>query len=297
VKHDPIVAFNAYKEFIKEKIPVVIGPYNSGMIVSSMDYLKDKDILFLAPTVSADTLSDLDDNFIRFIATTKEEAVVLSNMARKNQNRKFAIIYDLENRGFNDALYTNFIKLLENNNGKVVMTKTFSPSLNFDRQAMARDIAESNADAVLIIADSSDNARITQQLRKIGCGIQIYAPLRANTYDLKREGGTAIEGMYIVGAVDLNDRSEDFVRFKENFYGRYEENPTYSSIYSYEAANALFQAMKMGTDLKPSTLKANIIKIKDFKGLQGNYQINEFGDNIRKYMIFRFENGELRKVD
>jgi branched-chain amino acid transport system substrate-binding protein len=77
----------------------------------------------------------------------------------------------------------------------------------------------------------------------------------------------------------------------------YGEPPTFSSLYSYEAAMALFQAMKVGSDIKPDTLKKIIIKIKQFKGLEGNYIIDEFGDNIRNYMIFELVNGEPRKVD
>jgi branched-chain amino acid transport system substrate-binding protein len=53
----------------------------------------------------------------------------------------------------------------------------------------------------------------------------------------------------------------------------------------------------MGPDLKPSTIKNNIIQIKDFKGLESNFQIDKFGDSTRKYMIFKVGNGNLRKVD
>ena len=91
-KNDVNVALNMEREFIEENIPVVIGPYTSGMIVNSMDYLKDKEILFLGPTISADSMAGIDDNFIRFIATTNEQAVALTDMAKKNNNKNFAII-------------------------------------------------------------------------------------------------------------------------------------------------------------------------------------------------------------
>ena len=296
-KNDSVTALKVDKEFISENIPIVIGHYTSGMMVNSMDYLKDKDILFLSPTISADSLSGLDDNFIRFTATTNESAIVLADTANKNNNRKFAVIYDVENKGFNDALSNNFKRLLEENQGEVILTKTYTSSVNVNYSSLAKDIAESNAEALLIITGAVDNALITQQLRKIGCKVQIYSSLWSNTVGLINNGGTAIEGMFIVGVMDLDGKALDVVRLKERFLDQYGENLTYSAVYSYEATTSLFQAMKMGPDLKPSTIKNNIISIKDFKGLEENYQIDKFGDNNRKYIIFRVEDGQLRRVD
>jgi len=295
-KFDSTTALNIDKEFIRKKTPVVIGHYTSGMMINSWDYLKDKDILFLSPTISADSLLGIDDNFIRFIATTREQAVVLSDTANKNNDKKFAVIYDSENNGFNDAFYNNFKELLEKNNGEVILKKSYISSGDVNYSSLARDIAGSKAEALLIIAGAADNAQISQQLKKIGSKAQIYAPLWSNTADLMIKGGAAVEGMYIVGAIDLNGKASDLLRFKEKYFDKYGENVTFSAVYSYEATTSLFQAMKMGPDLKPTTIKKNIISIGNFKGLDGYYEIDKYGDNTRKYIIFRVVNGQLRRV-
>lgn len=296
-KNDSILALNLQKEFIKENISVVIGPYTSGMIVNSMNYLKDKDILFLGPTLSSDSLSGIDDNLIRFIATTNEQAMVLANIAHKNQDKKFAVVYDLDNKGFNDSLYNNFKKLLELNKGEIILTKTFSSSLNVNYSSLAKDVLNSGATALFIIGNSKDNAEITQHIRKLNSKVHIYSPLWSNTADLIRTGGNAVEGMFIVGAIDLNDKSTEFVRFRDAYLDRYGENPTFSSVYSYETICALLAAMKMGPNLMSSTIKNNIIKTRYFQGLQNNYSIDKFGDTTRKYMIFKIESGQLKKGD
>lgn len=296
-KNDPLIALKAEKEFISENISVVIGPYTSGMIVNSMSYLKDKNILILAPTVSADSLSGVDDNFIRFISNTSLQATVIADMAKKNNDKTFAVLYDLENKGFSDALYNNFKKLLELNNGKIILTKTFSSSSNVNYSSLAKDVLDSNADSLFIISNSKDNAEISQNIRKLGSKVHIYAPLWSNTTDLIRTGGKAVEGMFIVGAIDLEDKSTKFVKFKDDYIDKYGENPTFSSMYSYETTYALLMAIKISPNLLPLTIKDNIIKIKNFEGLQGSYSINKFGDSTRKYLIFKIENGLLKKGD
>lgn len=296
-KNDLKVSLEMDKEFIDENVQVVIGPYTSGMIVNAMDYLRDKDILFLGPTISADNLSSKEDNFIRFIASTKEQAVVLNQMAKKNKDKKFAVIYDKENKGFNETLYNNFKDLLGKNGGEVIFTNEFSSNRDSNYSEIAKKIVDSKAEAVFIIANAYSNAAITQQIRKAGCNIQIYSPLWSNTADLIKKGGSSVDGMFIVGAIDLNSKSKEFIDFKKRYLDKYGESPTFSSVYSYETAMALFEAIKMGPDFKSSTIKNNIIKIKSFKGLEGNYEIDKYGDNTRKYMMFRIENGEFRKVE
>ena len=296
-KNDADEALHVDKEFIEQKIPVVIGHYTSGMMVKSMDYLRTKDILFLSPTISADSLSGIDDNFLRFIATTKEQAIVLADTANKNNHKKFAVIYDLSNKGFNEDLYNNFKRLLEQNDGQIILTLTFKSNADLDSSNLAKKVAESKPDGLFIIADAGGNAEISQQLRKIGCKVQTYSPLWSNTVDLVSKGGTAVERAFVVGAIDINNSNKEFLKFKEDYLKKYGDNPSFSSVYSYESATALFKAIKMGPDLKPATLKKNIIEISDFKGLDGNYQIDPFGDNVRSYQMFRVENGELRKVD
>lgn len=296
-KFDSTTALNVDKEFIKENVPVVIGHYTSGMMVNSMEYLKDKDILFLSPTISADSLSGIDDNFIRFIATTREQAAVLADTANENNHKRFSIIYNLENNGFNDIFASNFKKLVEKNNGEVILTKTYTSSVDVDYLSLAKELEGSKAEALLLIASAADNAQITQQLRKIGGKAQIYAPLWSNTADLISKGGAAVNGMFIVGAIDRNGKATELVEFKEKYLDKYGESINFSAAYSYEATRSLFQAMKMGPDLKPPTIKNNIISMKDFKGLDGYYQIDKFGDSNRTYMIFKVEDGQLRRID
>ncbi len=294
---DSTTALDVDKEFINENIPVVIGHYTSGMMVNAIDYIKDKDILFLSPTISADALSGIDDNFIRFIATTREQAIVLADTAKKNNHKKFAVIYSADNNGYNDRFYNNFKKLLKMNNGEVTLARTYTSSVDVDYSSLAKELEGSKAEALLLIAGAEDNAQIAQQLRKIGSKVQLYAPLWSNTANLIINGGAAVEGMFVLGSIDINSKEGDLQIFKDTYFERFGENVTFSAVYSYETTTSLFQAMKMGPDLKPATIKKNIISIKDFKGLDGNYQIDKFGDSIRKYMVFRVEDGQLRRVD
>lgn len=295
-KNNEQTALQVDKEFVSEQVKYVIGHYTSGMIVNSMNYLKDKPILFLAPTISADSLSGQDDNLIRFIATTKEQAIHLANLAIKRGDKRLGVVYDLRNKAFCEGLYGNFKNFIEKSGAKIVDVRTFTADVDENFGSIASKLRNAKLDSVFIIADAVHNAELTQQIRKQGSKLQIYSPLWSNTPDLFRKGGAAIDGMLIVGAIDQNDAAERFQTFQDQFYETYGEYPTFSSMYSYEATYALFEALKTGAS-EPEQVKAEILKIKNFKGLQSEYQIDRFGDNNRSYMIFEVSKGNLRKVE
>jgi branched-chain amino acid transport system substrate-binding protein len=137
-KNDPEIALLKDKEFVKEDVRFVIGHYTSELQLKTIDYINRQDVLFLGPTVSSDALTGMDDNFIRFIASTREQAVVLSKVAKENEHKKFAIFRDENNKAFNEPLSSNFNNLLTRDGGEVLLELQYDSSdldsfLNYPR--------------------------------------------------------------------------------------------------------------------------------------------------------------------
>ena len=252
--------------------------------------------LYFGPTISADSLSGKKDHFLRFIATTEEQAKIIAKTANKRGHKRFAVVYDLNNKGFSETLYSNFNNLLEKNGGSLAVVKTFDSSGQQEFETLTRELLKNDIDAVLIIDNSANNAELTQEIRKMNMNIQIYSPLWSNTSDLIKKGGEAVEGMYVVGAIDLNDKTPDFVLFKKEYIEKYGDSPTFASMYSYEAVETIIDAMKNGK-MDTESIANFIIDKKNYKGLLNDFQIDEFGDNLREYMIFRIQKGLLLKVE
>ncbi len=87
--NDAIRAKEIVSEFVKEDIKIVVGHYTSGEMIAAYDEVIKHDILYLGPTISADSFSGLDDNFIRFIASTKEQAQIIADFAIEQNHKNF----------------------------------------------------------------------------------------------------------------------------------------------------------------------------------------------------------------
>ena len=297
-KNDPERAKEIVDEFVKEGIHLVIGHYTSGMMLAAYDEMVNKNILYLGPTISADNLSGIDDNFIRFIASTKEQAMIINQEAEKLNQKKFLVLADQKNLGFNEMLYKNFASILTENDGQIIDSIEYE-SLEDKTLGDILGSTEnhSDLDGIFVISNATDLAIITQTIRKNHINVDIYGPLWAHTNDLIRVAGEYAEGIRVVSGIDYESQSDRYMQFNNKFYEMYGQETTFSSIYSYETMMALSQAMKQTGNDDPVEVKNTILSLGQFEGLQATFTIDKYGDNTREYMLDQVIGNTYMRVD
>lgn len=296
--NDQEMAAELVSQFEKEGIEIVIGHYTSGMLLAAYEELLSHELLYIGPTVSADNLSTSEDNFIRFIASTKEQATVINQVAESRGQRKFAVIYDNKNIGFNESLYANFKSILETRGGEVVWDYGFDEINESSYVDIMEWFTHDNLsiESVFIIANANDLALIVQEMRNNDLDYSVYGPLWAHTNDLIRVGGESVNGVLVVSGIDYSFEAHEFNVFKEEYLRKYGEEITFSSIYSYESMMAVADALRSTGSSSWKGVKDYILE-RTFDGLQGEFYVDEYGDNTRAYMMDKIIDGEYRRVE
>lgn len=284
-------------EFETMGIELVIGHYTSGMMLSAIDYVNESPLLYLSPTVSADSLSQKDDHMIRFIASTKEQAEVIGQVANINNAKDFIVIMDGKNIGFNQYLYENFQNEIKKFEGTVTQLMTYEKLEANELDQIIETIRSTQVTNVFVIGNSADFATIAQKAFVEEIKINLYGPLWAHTSDLLQYGGEAVEGAFLVSAIDLESEKEAFRKVNEAYQNAYGETITFSAVYSYEAMMALDRAVKQCESTDYEMVKKTLIEIAEFEGLQNSFHIDAYGDNKRNYGIELIENGTYTRVD
>lgn len=290
-------ALKVDQEFVQEGIQFVIGHFTSGMTLSVIDYVNSENLLMLGPTISADQLSQMDDHFIRFIASTREQAEVLSNIVKQYQHKKTMVIFDTRNKGFTDKFVENFQILVKEKTGFKPEAMEYDPSNKETRDEVIKKILSASPEGLFIVASAEECAVLAQNIKNELPKIQLYGPLWANTQELLRKGGNAVEDMILVGGIDYEDQNTSFVNFSDNFKLRYGDDPTFASMYGYETMRALAQSIEASKSLNIDKVKAKLIEIGSFEGVQESFSIDKYGDSTRNYHAYQVKSGKLRKVD
>jgi len=297
-KNDPKRSQEIVDEFVNEGVDIVIGNYTSGMLTAAYDIIQQRDIVYVGPTISADSLNGIDDHFIRFIPSTREQADTIIKDVTKKGYQGFLVVLDEKNKGFSDALLNNFEEQLQRSGGTIEQLISYDQLDTHVFESIQTSIKENKAiDSMFIIGNGTDIAAIAQQLTKEDIHLPTYGPLWSHTSDLIIKGSQAVEGIVVVSGIDMSSNEAKFISFRKTYQELYGEDVTFAAMYSYESMMAIAQAMKESKKSDWESVKNTLINIQTYSGIQSDYSLDEFGDNKRAYGLDTILDGEYRRID
>lgn len=274
----------------------IIGHGLSSVAEATIQNANLNDILLISPTITSTAYNDLDDNFLRVIPSVDQQGIKLANTMYETHLGETIILYEDRNSAFSIPLYEAF-STQSNIYGVPVLEEhihSFTGNSFSEYERMSEIINNSMINNVLIIGSSYDTSSIVQKLER---EVNLYVSLWSTTSDLIGLSGNNIEGTHIINFFDIYNTSEKYLGFTETFTERFGVEPSFSSMLSYEAVYILAEALETADDYSASSLKQEILDIKEFDGIMDTITFDQFGDIDRKVYSFVIHNGEYVVID
>jgi branched-chain amino acid transport system substrate-binding protein len=189
--------------------------------------------------------------------------------------------------GFN-ALSASLDKL----GAKVAIDQGY-PNQSPDFTPVVLAIKSSGADVIgSYFTYDNDIAIFARQLRQLGVALPwVGSPSVVASGPLKL-AGPALWGTYGVAdfAVDSCPEAKEFAKLYNAVSNVPPDN--YSS-WTYDAIGVLAAAINKAGSTDPDKIRAAILSTKGYKGAEGEYNFDEFGDGLHGYNIVRNEKGSI----
>lgn len=289
---DAIVA-----EIRARKIRFVIGPFTSAFARKARDLLKADDVLLIAPVAAVDDLEGQDDNFIKMYPSLAGAAEGLAGRAAARGARRIVPVLDLSNQAFCDTWVGAFRKVLA---GKVEVAEpvSFRNPSDVDYTRVTAAALATEADSVLLVTNSFDGSMICQMLRKARPDIALYSSSWSFNPEFLADTGRSSEGTLFTAAFDAESADPLYLGFKEEYRRLYlKEAEGFVPAYCYESVQVLDEALAAARSTAPAAVKAAIARIGTFRGLQGGFTIDGYGDGRRAYRAIVARDGAFRTLD
>ncbi len=294
---DPETARRVATELVQNGVAAIIGPMTSQMALATVPITNQAAIPLVAPTVSTNQLTGKDDYFFRSYYSNAQAAQLLaSRLAGTSTATRMAVIYDIGNRAYTEDWLQMFRQNLESRGGEIVTALPFEMQQDTLFTSLVTDVVSSDPTGILILANALDTALICQQIVKQNTAIPRYATGWSYSDDLLKFGGQAVEGLILIQSADLSSRENHFTAFKEAYEKRFREPLNFPAIHAYDATRMVLAALQRSA--AGQDLKAALIGMDDFVGLQGPLTFDAFGD-LRDPKIFlaRVANGEFIRIE
>lgn len=295
-KNDQTEALNVDKKLIDQGVIGIIGHMTSGMAKYTVPLINEKEILMITPTMSINSIANLDDYLIRLIPNNEYQAKILGERAIKDNIKKMAIIYEFNNSVFTTSLMDEFQKLYKNN-GEIVYVNNFTSGVFNSYDKMVEEIISSKADGVLLLGPSIDDANFFQSFKLHNGNLKYYLPMWAMTEDILQKSGNTGEGAYFASFIDYASTNSKYIKFVEDYTYIHGKNPSFGAFFSYECVMLLKEGIIGSNSLSSKKIKNYLSKIGNFNGIQGDIEINRYGDSKREKYLYTIKNNKFVKVD
>lgn len=284
-------------EMMADGIRFIVGPLFSQMAEVTLQAIEGRDVLILTPTMSSDYLSGRDDNLLRTCSTTTRQAVSIAKRAEAMGLKQTAVIYDLSNRKYTELLYKAYLKEAEKRGISVPLALTIDKTVHPEMLSLARQVISTEPDNVLMCLSAIDAANLSQQIRKLGGDMQLFGVSWTQTGDLIVQGGKAVEDMILIAIRSYDDPSQALIAFNALYEERYKQPPSFVSDRTYDAIAFLAEGMRQTDEMTPKQVRRTLLDMKNFQGLSGLVELDEYGDVLSGYRLVVVKDGQYVPAD
>jgi branched-chain amino acid transport system substrate-binding protein len=153
-------------------------------------------------------------------------------------------------------------------------------------------LKQSGADAIATYITSSNDVGIfAKQLRQLGMSIPWLGSSSISTATAMSLGGDALYDTYSV-ADFLPSSSPEAQAYSKKYQEKYRVEPDFFSSWSYDAVYLLSNAMKSANSTKADAIRAAVLDVKGYKGVEGTYSFAPNGDGLHGYNVTKNEKGK-----
>jgi len=290
-RNSPEVFSEELKSLINNNVKFIIGPYTSNMANAMMKSISGRDVLVISPTISTDSVTSKDDNFLRVMTSNKSKALLTAQYINNEKHETVAVTYDVKNSAFSLSLAQQFSDEYKRLNPTVYLHIIPVNEGSERFSSIAQKVIDSGATALFNITSAIDGAELCQQLAKKRSKILIVGPIWMRTKDLIEHGGRSVEGVKFVSQYDRKVKTQKYLNFIKQYKKLFGVQPSFSSFYAYEATSILLTAMKQAKEVTPVAVKKEILTTKGYDGLQEPILFDQYGDVQRKESITKVKNG------
>lgn len=294
-QQDATTARRAFDDLVAAKVAAVVGPMTSSMAMALAPRLQQTGTLMMGVHTTTTELTGKDDLFFRVIDDTRHYAAEVARFHYQRRTvRNVAIVYDLANSDYSGNWVDDYTRTLEGLGGVIVRSMSFDSHYERLYDKMAKTLLEVEPDMIVIVANAIDTAELASKVRGQSARVQIAGCGWANTQRLLDNGGKLLDGLLLEEYVNLDDFSAAYQNFREAFAARFKREPSYGASMAFEAANILMDGL--GRNPNPRQLKETLLKIRRFKGVQGEINFDDFGDVHRAVFFAEVRDGRFARL-
>ena len=274
-----------------DKVLAIIGDAVSSVTLAIAPIAEKNKIVILSPLSSAPAITNAGDFIFRNVPSDLFGGKVAAYFAVKQQGwQKLAILFI--NNDFGVGLQQVFSKEVMNLGGKIVASEAYEQGSTDFRTQLIK-IKNANPDAIFLVG-YREVPQILIQAKELKLRGRFLGTGLLEDPNVIKVAKDAAEGLFFTQLQYTPDSPDPIVkRFVDSFEKKYNSKPDIIAAYGYDSMAVLAFAMEK-SNLTSISIKKELYKVKNFKGVTGEISFDENGDVIQPMGVKVIKNGKFQ---
>lgn len=291
-RRDPREAVSVANKMANEGVIGVVGHFNSSCSIPASRIYNEEGIIQITPASTNPELTEQGfTNIFRICGRDDQQGVAGAKFVKETLKKsRIAVLHDKTTYG--QGLADEFKKNVECS-AQIVAYEGIVQGEN-DYTAVLTKIKQLNPEVVYFGGIYPEAGLLVKQMRSIGLDAIFVAGDGVIDPEFIKIGGKATEGSYMTFGPPVEELPSAKY-FVDNYKKRFGEVGPYS-IYSYDAANILLQAVMEAGSIDKEKVAEAVHNIK-YEGALGNIQFDRKGDVlVAPYILWVVKNSGFSPV-
>ena len=277
-----------------DKVPVVFGSAGSSVSLAIAPLANRHKVVLISPISSSSLLStEGGPYFFRTVPADDLQAEILANWVYESGAKQVAIVYT--NNSWGKPLTDGFRSKFEMLGGKVLSTDGVVEGSTDFRTIITKIKGLTGLDAVVSPTYPKEGAAFVRQAKELGLNVPLFGCDNWGSPEFITIAGQAAEGVYYTAPSE--SKSPEYAGFIERYKAKYNEDPDIFGAYSFDAADAIFKAVKSANSVDATKIKDALLNI-SFTGISGDIAFKENGDlKSEAFGRMTIKNGKAMNVE
>lgn len=286
-----------YQRLVAEGAQLIIAGVTSGEAKALLPIIDKTDVPCLSPSASLPSLTKDSRLFFRVFPSDDLEGRRAARFIREDQNLASVIIYSEDSeqaRGIEPPFRQTFEQALQ---GKVVGRVVLSDP-NW-KQESADLLAGHNPEAAYIIAYGESTVRVLKQLRAAHFKGTICVTSAFFSAPVVADNKKLVDGIFFPQpAFDTEDPRPLVQNFLKAYRQAYGHDPDIYAAHAYDAMRVALETLRTTKTMTTMDIRKTLqFGLKEFAGVTGPIQFNDYGDVHRNPIMFIVKDGQVRPYE
>ena len=257
-----------------DKVPVVFGSAGSSASLAIAPLANRHKVILISPISSSSQLSTEGGSFFfRTCPADDLQAEILANWVDESRAKQVAIVYTNNSWGkpLAEGFQSKFVAL----GGKVLSSDGVTEGSTDFRTIITKIKGLNGLDAVVSPTYPKEGAAFVRQARELDLKVPLFGGDNWGSPEFITIAGQAAEG--VLYTAPSESQSPEYTGFAQRYKAKYSEEPDIFGAYSFDAANAVFRAVKVAGSTNAQKIRDSLLTV-SFVGVSGHIAFRSNGD-------------------